>query len=71
MNRNENVSDIYRLYRNFTAMSDRRKVAVPKEKENGSLITESERRILLERIAGQLGISNAEKLPYVSGLIEA
>lgn len=52
-------------------MSDRRKVVVPKEKENGSLITESERRILLERIAGQLGISNAEKLPYVSGLIEA
>lgn len=71
MNRNENVSDIYKLYRNYAAMNDTKKVAHPKEKDNGSLITESERHILLERITGQLGINDVEKLPYVAGLMEA
>lgn len=34
------------------------------------ILSDSERRLLLIRIAGQLGLSNADTLPYVKGLME-
>ena len=38
---------------------------------DASLITKSEKHLLLDRIAGQMGVSKASTLPYVAGLIKA
>lgn len=76
MNKNINETDICKLYENLAAMSETRsnssesrtKSEVSRETEDGSLITDTEREILMDRIAGQLGISDASKLPYVAEL---
>lgn len=78
MKSNEYKSDICKLYENLAAMSETRKVS-PEEarkefiedESSGSLITDTEKNILLERIAGQLGINDAGQLPYAAGLKEA
>lgn len=78
MYRNEYKSDICNFYENFADMSVSRKVS-PEEarrealrnEANGSLMTETEKSVSLARIAGQLGINNTRKLPYVAGLKQA
>lgn len=78
MKKSEYKSDIFKFYENFAAMSETRKVS-PEEAEraslrndsNGSPITETEKTLSLMRIAAQLGLNDANKLPYVSGLKQA
>lgn len=78
MNRKEYDSDICKLYEGFIAMSERSEGKHAKKSSNhaentsdASLITKSEKHILLDRIACQMGVSQASKLPYVAGLIKA
>ena len=78
MYRNKYKSDICNFYENFAAMSVSRKMSPEearrkalRDESDGSLMTETEKNISLASIAGQLGISNTSKLPYVAGLKRA
>lgn len=75
MNRKAYESDICNLYEGFIAMSEsthgKNTTASAENEADTSLITKSEKHIMLDRIAGQMGMSTASELPYVSGLIRA
>ncbi len=49
-----------------STMADTSKSAV---KSTASILSDSERRMLLSRVGGYLGMSDASKLPYMKSLI--
>ena len=69
MKRNEYDSDINELYRNLANMEDSTRKLPHDDESDRSIMPESERRVLMSRIAGEMGISDAGRLPYAAELV--